>query len=193
MSFKETPRFPESISAGSKFGPGYSSSIARNRAGYEVNNQDWLMPLYRGDVGFAATTQEELDDLLSYFHGVAGRHNAFRFKNFNDFSASGSEGTVVQLTATTWQMYKTYTYGALSKARKITKPVSGIVVSGGGTYAVDTTTGVITSIGSPVVDATGWTGEFDFPVRFDTDEMLPMWISFERYEWSSIPIVEVRI
>ena len=194
MSFAETPRFPDSISAGSKFGPGYNTAIARNIGGYEVNNQNWSMPLYEGDVGYAAKDQADLDSLLAFFHGVAGMHNGFRFKDWNDFAASGSQGTVVQLTTYTWQMYKTYTYGALTKARKITKPVSGtITLYGGGSYSIGYTTGIITSLGSPAVAPTGWIGQFDFPVRFNIDKMLPMWISFELYEWQSIPIVEIRI
>lgn len=193
MSFIETPRFPESISAGSKFGPGYSTSVARNFGGFEVSNQNWLMPLYEGDVSHGVKDQDGLDDLLAFFHGVAGRHNGFRFKNFNDYSVDTTSGTLVELTAnTTWQLYKTYIYGALSKARKITKPVSGTVsVSGGGSYSLNYTTGVLTrNSGS---NPTGWVGEFDTPVRFDIDQMLPQWLAFERYSWQSILIKEFRL
>lgn len=193
MSFKETPRFPEGLSAGSKFGPGYSTSKARNIGGYEASNQNWSMPLYEGDVGFAVKNQSDLDDLLAFFHGVAGMHNGFRFKNWNDFSAAAGEGTVVALGNATYQMYKTYTYGALTFARKITKPIAGATISGGGSYSVDTTTGIITALGSPTVPPTAWVGEFDTPVRFNTDRMMPMWINFELYEWQSIPIIEIRI
>lgn len=193
MSFKETPRFPDGLSAGSKYGPAYSTGKAYNLGGFRAANRNWSMPLYEGDVGYAVKDQDDLDDLLAFFHGMAGGYDGFRFKNWNDYTATGSEGTVVQLTSTTWQMYKTYTYGALTPTRKIVKPVSGIVVSGGGTYSVDTTTGIITAIGSPLVDATGWTGEFDDPVEFTTDKMLPSWISFELYEWTSIPIRELRL
>lgn len=193
MAFIETPRFPTTISAGAKFGPGYSTSKARNLGGAEASNQNWLMPLYRGDVSHAAKTQALYDDLLAYFHGVAGRHNQFRFKNFGDFSATSAQGTLVELTAnTTWQMYKTYTYGALSKARKISKPIAtGMVIAGGGSYTLDTTTGIITR--NSGANPTSWAGQFDTPVRFDTDEMLPVSITSALYEWTSIPILEVRL
>lgn len=193
MAFKETPRFPEDVSVGSKFGPGYSTSIARNIGGFEASNQNWSMPLYEGDVGYGVRTQAELDSLLAFFHGVAGMHNGFRFKNFNDFAVTGAQGTFIQLTGTTWQMYKTYTYGALTKARKISKPIAGAVIAGGGSYSLDTTTGIITTLGSPTVPPTSWTGEFDTPVRFDLDKMLPMWHTFELYSWESIPIRELRL
>lgn len=192
MSFVETPRFPETIASGSKFGPGYNTSIARNLGGYEQNNQNWLMPLYEGDVSMGVKDQDGLDQLLAFFHGVAGRHNSFRFKNFNDYTAAGAEGTVVSLTASTFQLYKTYTYGALTKARKITKPVNGtLVISGGGSYTVDYTTGIITKVSGS--NPTGWSGEFDTPVRFDVDQMLPQWMSFELYTWQAIPIKEIRL
>lgn len=191
--FIETPNFPDTIAMGSRFGPVYSTAKARNLGGFEVSNQNWAMPLYEGDVMQGARNQAQLDDLLAFFHGVAGMHNGFRFKNFNDYTATGAQGTVVQLSATTWQMYKTYTYGALSFARKISKPIAGSVIAGGGSYTVDTTTGIITVIGSPSFDPTSWTGEFDFPVRFDIDKMLPQWIAYKYYDWTAIQIMELRL
>ena len=193
MTFKETPRLPEALSAGSKIGPGYSTSVARNLGGFEASNQNWSMPLYEGDIGYVARTQQQLDDLLAFFHGVAGRHHGFRVKNFYDYLVTGPQGTVLQLSAHPWQMQKTYTYGALNMTRKISKPVAGVAVAGGGTYSVDTTTGIITAIGSPAVAPTGWTGQFDTPMKFNTDKMLPLWIAIERYEWQSIPIIEIRL
>ena len=191
MAFIETPRFPESIGAGSKFGPGYSTSIARNLGGYEVNNQNWSMPLYEGDVIHGVRNQAELDDLLAFFHGVAGMHNGFRFKSFNDYKVFTGQGSLVALGSSKWQLYKKYTFAALQTVRKIAKPVAGVVVAGGGSYTVDLTTGIITKTAG--ADPTGWTGEFDFPVRFDIDQMMPQWISFELYDWTSIPIREIRV
>lgn len=191
-AFIETPVFPEDISIGSSFGPGYSSSIARNIAGYEFANQNWVMPLHQGDVRYGVKNQTQLDNLLAYFHKVAGRFNRFRFKNWNDYSAvTGTTGTVVAIDATHWQMYKTYIYGAISAARKIAKPRAGVTFTGGGSYTYDTTTGIITKVSGAA--PTGWTGEFDFPIRFDTDKMLPVWMDFQLYRWESIPIVEIRL
>lgn len=193
MAFVETPRFPEDISAQSKFGPGFSTVIARNFGGYEVSNQGWTYPLHEGDVSFVRT-QAQLDSLLAFFHGVAGMHNRFRFKCFNDYTTTTTTGTVIQLTATTWQLCKTRTLGALVTQWPVKKPVSGTVtVNGGGSFSVDYTTGIITAVGSPVIAPTNWVGEFDFPVRFAIDKMLPQWISFELFDVSSVPITEVRI
>lgn len=192
MAFIETPRFPDKIAQGTQFGPGYSTAIARNIGGYEANNQNWSMPLYEGDVAHAAKTQALINDLLAFFHGVAGMHNGFRFKNFNDYTASVAQGTLTVIVAdTTWQMYKTYTYGALTFARKITKPLATVTIAGGGSYTVATTTGIVTKTGGS--NPTGWSGEFDTPVRFNIDRMLPISVTSDIYSLPAIPIVEIRI
>ncbi|MBE0615138.1 MAG: DUF2460 domain-containing protein [Burkholderiales bacterium] len=193
MDFIETPRFPESISAGAHFGPAYSTSIARNQGGGEVRNQNWTYPLCEGDVSYGVRTQAQLDDLLAFFHGVAGMHKAFRFKNFSDYTAVGAQGALTEIVAdTTWQMHKIYTFGALMTPKKISKPVEvGLVVGGTGVYTVDTTTGIVTRTSG--ANPTGWTGTFDIPCRFNIDRMLPQWVAYKLYEWSAIPIVEIRL
>lgn len=192
MPFVETPRFPDAIAAGTQFGPGYSTGKARNLGGYEAGNQNWSMPLYEGDVSHGAKTLALIADLLAFFHGVAGMHKGFRFKDFADYSVSGSQGTLVALTASTWQMYKTYTYGALTATRKIQKPLAtGITIAGGGTYTYDSTTGIVTKVSG--ADPTGWTGQFDVPVRFNVDRMLPIGVTSAVFNLPAIPIVEIRL
>ncbi|MDZ4253210.1 MAG: DUF2460 domain-containing protein [Sulfuritalea sp.] len=193
MSFIETPVFPQTIAIGSKFGPGYSTSIARNLGGFEASNQNYSMPLHEGDVSYGVRSQAELDELLAFFHGVAGMHNGFRFKNYNDFSATAAQGTLTVIVAdTTWQMGKTYTLGAISRLRNITKPLAtGITFTGGGAYTYSTVTGIVTKTSG--ANPTSWAGEFDTPVRFNIDKMLPQWETFEQYDLGSIPIIEVRI
>jgi len=192
MAFIETPRFPDAIARGTQFGPGYSTGIARNIGGYEANNQNWTMPLYEGDVSHGAKTQALIDDLLAFFHGVAGMHNGFRFKNFADYTASVAQGTLTVIVAdTTWQMGKTYTYGALTKLRTITKPLAGATIAGGGSYSYSTVTGILTR--SAGANPTSWTGEFDTPVRFNIDRMLPISMTAAVYNLPAIPIIELRI
>ena len=64
-------------------------------------------------------------------------------------------------------------------------------MTGGGTYTVDATTGIVTRAGG--ANPTGWQGQFDTPCRFNTDKMLPQWIAYKLYDWQSIPIVEIRL
>ncbi len=192
MPFVETPRFPDAIARGTQFGPAYSTALARNIGGHEVRNKNWSMPLYRGDVSHGAKTQALIDDLLAFFHHTAGMYNGFRFKDFADFEAAGAEGTLTAIVAdTSWQLYKTYTYGAITATRKIQKPVTGVAFAGGGTYELDTATGIVTRTAG--ANPTSWTGEFDTPVRFNLDEFLPIGMTAAVYNLPAIPIIEIRI
>ncbi len=69
------------------------------------------------------------------------------------------------------------------------------VVVGSGTYTVDSTTGIITKTSGSA--PTAWTGEFDVPCRFDTDQMQMESITRAGgnllTSWKSIPIVEIRL
>lgn len=61
------------------------------------------------------------------------------------------------------------------------------------------TTGKTITVGSGVgkkfyqaTDVLRWSGEFDVPVRFDTDTMKASIDSFSTYSWGQIPIVELK-
>lgn len=188
MAFLETPRFPEKISFGATGGPTWQTEIAMLDSGYEYTNQNWSQARARYEVGHDARRPELFADLLNFYMAVKGRANQFRFKDWSDYSATVSQGVV----AVGGQMYKRYTSGALTYDRKIVKPVSGTVtVIGGGT--VDYATGLIAG-GSP----TAWYGDYDVPVRFDTDEMQVQIINRSIAAgiiqgWQSIALVEVRL
>lgn len=196
MAFLETPRFPEKISFGATGGPTWQTEIAEVDSGYEYANQNWSQARARYTVGHDARREATFEALLVFYMAVKGRANAFRFKDWADFAATSEEGVFSPLTATTFQMYKRYTSGALVYNRKIVKPVSPTIsVTGGTTPTVAYTTGIVTvASGTP----TAWAGEFDVPVRFDTDVMQAVILnrSIERgliQGWQSIQLVEVRL
>lgn len=76
-------------------------------------------------------------------------------------------------------------------------------VSGTGpfTFTLATvTTGKSISLGSGIgykypqaTEALAWSGEFDVPCRFDTDELKASIVVFQTYSWSGVPILEIRI
>ena len=70
--------------------------------------------------------------------------------------------------------------------------VDSVLQSSG--VSVDTTTGVVTFSSAPALgEVITAEFEFDVPVRFDTDEMAVSMDSFDAGNWSSIPLIEVRI
>jgi len=188
-------RFPPDISFDAVGGPGFNTTITSVDSGHEFSNRNWQQERSEYEVSHAARLPAQWQPLVAFFRVVGGRANTFRFKDFVDFEASASEGVFTLLTATTFQMWKRYTFGGSTYDRKITKPVSGTVtVTGGTTPTVNYATGVVTvAAGTP----TAWAGQFDVHTRFDIDRMRHNTIDRNPTKglivgWDSIPLVEVR-
>jgi uncharacterized protein (TIGR02217 family) len=137
----------------------------------------------------------------------------FRFKDWSDFKSCNTASTpnfMDQVIGTgdaveaDFQLSKTYTKGAFSRSRDITKPVAGTVLisingvqklEGDGTYpwSVDTATGIVTfsSTVPPDGEVVRAGYEFDVPVRFDSDKLS---VNYEFYQAGSanVPLVEIR-
>lgn len=184
-------RFPPNISFGAIGGPAFLTEVAQVNSGVEARNQVWVMELGRWEVGHNARLPGQYIPLQAFFRIMAGRANSFRFKDWTDFTVTGSQGVVVS-----GQLYKLYDLNDNDSPssgvylRKITLPVYPITLVGGGT--VDYSTGIVSG-GSP----TAWSGEFDCLARFDTDQMKADTIDKKLngeliIGWASIPIVELR-
>ena len=208
MAFLETPRFPTDISYGSRGGPGYNTEVIRVDSGHEKRLARWTYPLHEFDVVYGIKDEDEIYDLMEFFHAVSGRLHGFRFKDYADYKSTDDMSNAVSDTdqtlgtgdasTTTFQLIKTYTAGSLSKVRNITKPVSGTVVVSlddvgqGSGWSVDTTTGIVTFTSAPgagVVVKAGF--EFDIPMRFDTDRLELSWEDIELLS-TSVLVTEIR-
>ena len=205
MAFIETPRFNERTRYGITGGPGFLTQIAESLASFEQRNAARLYPRHRWDVSQGLNAPADFQALRAFFITARGRLNGWRFKDWNDYTASHSgveSGVVTALTSTTFQMFKRYTSGSEYVDRIIQKPVSGTVeikVSGvvDGAATVDTTTGIVTIASAPAASAVTWSGQFDVPCRFDTDDLRASIIARNGAglvtEWSAIPIVEIKV
>ena len=129
--------------------------------------------------------------------------NPLRYSNNpNSVETSGmnwiTEGIAIALTSTTFQLAKKYTSGAQVQSRLIRKPIAtgfAILVSGvPPTYTLDATTGIVTIAAAPAASAITWSGEFDVPVRYDTDQLDGQIVGRNAdgllYTWQSIPLIE---
>lgn len=172
MAFLEAPRFPDAIARGARGGPEFSTDIETLFSGAEAGNINRDQALGRWSVGHVAKPLSEFSELLKFFRAVRGRGHRFRFKDHMDFAATTAEGVVTLISGDTYQMWKRYqpVGSSLFEDYKVVKPVSPTVtVTGGGSYTVAYTTGVITRVSGAV--PTGWSGEFDKPCRFNIDHM----------------------
>lgn len=209
MAFYETPRFPERIAYGAVGGPRFSTTVVAVIGGSEQRNAQWTYPLYGWDVSQGVKSQADFQVLRAFFLTMRGRLHGWRFKDWTDYTAAhtGDEkGMVSGLTSQTFQLVKRYTRGAQTLDRKITKPIaSGFVLSDTGTplilttdYTLNTATGVVSTTVPRTAANLTWAGEFDLPMRFDTDELRARVAAANPADgylhvWEAIPIVELRL
>lgn len=207
MTFYET-RFPDEVSRGSSGGPARLTQIVSLRSGYEQRNTPWANPLHKYDAAIGIRTLTDLDEVVQFWQSMYGRLHAFRWKDWvdyksrNGFAVAFNDQAIGTGTGSlhTFQLIKTYTTGAASYVRTITKPVTGTVKVGvngaelSSGWSVDTTTGIVTITTAPPNGQTVTAGfEFDVPVRFGNDDLNVSIEGWEAGSIQSIPIVELRI
>lgn len=162
-------RFPDKISYDAIERIKHNTSVVMVNSGARSANKNWAFPLREFDVSHAMRVKTYMDTLVAFNLAVAeGRANTFRYKAWADYIATASQGIITLISGDNYQMYRRYTFGASTKDRKITLPVSGtIAVAGGGTYTIAYTTGIITRTGGAA--PTGWSGEYDVLTYLATD------------------------
>jgi len=198
MAFIESPRFPDDIAYGSKAGVIYRTSVSVQANGYEKRNIYWSQGRHKYDVAYTVRNADQLSLLINFFHSTYGRAHGFRFKDFSDFHTNSvpyygdggspsapptkddQEFALGDGAETEFQLIKKYISGTFETERAIYKPVAGtvlIAVDGvlqteSTNYTIDYTTGIVTFISPPAGAASlTWGGEFDVPVRFESDEI----------------------
>lgn len=203
MAFLETPRFPDRIAYGAVGGPMFRTEVAVSRSGLETRDGKWAYPRHAWDVSQGINTPADFATLRAFFMIARGRQHAWRYKDWTDYAATHSDGYVVAITSTTFQLMKRYTSGSSTQARPIYKPLHGgsIVIKVSGTdtaHTLDTATGIVTIGSAPSAGNVTWAGEFDVPMRFDTDKLDGRIVSRNPstgllHQWDAIPIIEVPV
>lgn len=159
--FLETPRFPEEVSAWAVGGPEFQTAIAQAGGGAESRNIVWTYPLGKWNISGGLRELRNAQATIAFHRNLFGRAYGFRlqdpFDSVADYTTGvlGTAGVGTGLPA--YQLFKNYTIGAQTAARKISKPVVGSVAlqrggvlqtagAGAGQYALDTTTGLVTYV-----------------------------------------------
>ena len=202
MAFIETPRFPDDISYGSTGGPMFKTTVYTGYSGTEQRNITWAEARHQYEAAHGIRDRDDMDVLRAFFYNMRGRAYGFRFKDWSDYNLTDENIGTGDGVEDTFTITKTYTSGAETYVRRIYKPIaSGFVVKvnnvvvNPSNYTLDDTTGTIVFDGGsePGVGlAVTVTGEFDVPVRFDTDQMSVSHDGFQIESWTSIPLVEIR-
>lgn len=213
MSFLETPRFPDEIAAWAVGGRGFMTTVVETYGGNEYRNAAWSQARGKWEVLQDAvrmgnpSSPRSMQALRTLFRVCAGQLYGFRFKDYQDYQdeAGGVLGTTGLAVGSTlaYQMFKDYVLSPLSYQQIIQKPVAstiavynnGVLQTTPGQYSLDSTTGIVTFVSQPTVGHTlTWTGEFDVPVRFATDDprlgLEPQ--TGAVWEWQQLTLIEIR-
>lgn len=206
MSFLEDPRFPACPGFGHQSVPNYSVTITETVSGAEHRNRNWARPLHRYSVTVGPQLEEHVDELLEFYHALGGQECGFRYKDIADFKScrKSETSTVLDQAAELlpgspggWQLVKAYRAGVRVQTRVILKPVAGtIVIADNGVqkvegvdWVMDYTTGIFQVFFVPV-GIISWGGEFDVPVRFDSE--FPIEAVSERIQSVQFALKELR-
>lgn len=192
-------RLDRDIEVGAKARPRYSTDIVTTDGGFEWRNSRWAFPLFDFEITLepgSPSFDDDLEACIDLFHAAGGPADTFRFRHWRDYQ--GVDQTILPLDGETtiFQLYRNYTRGAITRLRKITRPVESTVVvkvSGSPVSAdVDYTTGIVTLAGDPGASPVTADFEFDVPVRFADDMLEIASLSDDLDQIDAITLQEVR-
>ena len=186
--------FPEEIGFNSRGGPRYRTKITSLSAGRDKRDQRWAQPLEEWDVAYGVKSEEDLEDLVDFFHARRAMARAFKFKH--PYRNTVLATTMSWITSKTFQIVKVYGSGTNALTRTIRCPHTDLVIRRGGNpitsgWTVDYSTGIVTFTNAPGNPQPTAECTFFFPMRFATDKLEVSYVEYELGE-ASVPIIEVR-
>lgn len=194
MTFTYT-RFPDDIAYGSSGGPFFATHIVTGANGHEQRNSHWQQARARYNIARGIKTQEQLSELISFFRARKGKAEGFLFKDWCDYQLSGEVIATGDGETISFPLVKNYHHNL----RYITKPVPGTIqvfVNSELIFAditIDAEKGIIHFASPPPAESMiAVDGEFDVPVRFDTDQLTTTIESYGSYSCLDIPLIEIR-
>lgn len=214
MAFNEV-QFPDDIAYGTIGGPGFNTNVIVTDSGAEERVARWSDARHRYNAAYGIRTHDQLNIVKVFYYARLGIANAFRFKDWQDFTSAvngrdAHAATDIAIgtgdgSKTTFQLIKTYISSPTTVTRVIIKPISGttlinvnaVLQTEGSDYTINNTTGIITFDGGSIpaaghVITAGF--EFDVPVRFgeEVDALLALnYESFGSGSINDIPLIEV--
>lgn len=192
--------FPETISYGSKGGPGFLTRILTLGSGHEQRAQKWEKSRAKYNAYYGLRGQADLNTVLAFFYCRHGMTYSFPFKDRRDYSVIGQAVGTGDAETKTFDLVKTYTDGTYTYDRINILPVAGTVkiyfdgVLQESGYTVDREAATVTFDAAPG-EGVVITADFEFhvPVRFGTDELPQSWEPAGHGVTEDIPLVEDRL
>lgn len=187
--------FPECLTYGSESRPTYDTLKVEVASGAEQRFTRQLYPKYLYKINIENMPADEMQEILNIFHVTRGDLHAFMFKDFSDNTSANTAASIsgstidgddqplgetgfYDNTITHYNLYKTYSAGAQTVARRIRHPiVASLIVhvdgAPNGNWAWDTALQQVHWPVTPPTNGQAISAGFEFyvPVRFDIGEM----------------------
>lgn len=204
-----TEIFPGCPSFGFTSGPRYKVKIIEREGGHERRTRKWSRPLHRYTaVPMGNRIDEEIQEVLYFWHAVGGCTTGFRLKDHADYKSCKTHETptpldqpfiVIEESPGGYQLTKTYNVGSLEQVREIFKPKGDTIRVANelgveqpeSSWTLDEGTGLLTPgetfEGTPAT----WGGEFYVYVRFDSE--LDVTVSEQGIQHCDFAMTEIRV
>ena len=167
-------RLLDLIDYGSTFTNRFNTRVVPLRSGFKRKNANWSAPLGKFTARYEKIKDEDYVVVYHAHMACMGSLIGFRFKNWVDYKAENELIGVGTGSSQILQLTKTYSFGPINLVKNIVKPIaSTVVIAVGGVptaFILDDTTGLVTITATSGQNIT-WTGEFDTPVCFVSDEL----------------------
>jgi uncharacterized protein (TIGR02217 family) len=202
-------RLPEFIERGAQFGPTFRNVIQEAISGNEQRFAQWTKCRGVGNLGYGLQdSTDKLGDfraILSLFRAHFGSLYPFRFRDWSDYVATNEVFGTGTGSQTAFQLTMTYdpqlillgTQGSFFYVRSIALLASTPVIKDNNVivpssnYSISAS-GLVTFTTAPTSGhQLTWNGEFDVPVRFDTDTLPVVMNEADLTSLQNIPIKEV--
>lgn len=200
MTFIDS-RLPDDVEKGAIGGPQFHTTVASLSSGHEQRNINWSQTRAKYNISYGIQRKSEMAEVINFFYACRGQAYGFRFKDWADYQMTLQPIGLGDGSNKVFQAIKSYAAGSAEFIRTITKLVEGTVtvyVEGiPVSCSIDYSTGVITLDNAPAgtggsgpggEEIVSMTGEFDVPVRFNSDELN---ITMEIWDAGTVPIIEL--
>ena len=184
--FIET-RMPDDMAYGFSGGPVWRTLVTQLRNRHERRNIQSSRPQHQFRGSFDRRDAAVVAALLDLHNATYGAAIGFRFKNWLDYQATAQPLPAGTGASQTVQLEKVYQFGAQYVPVPIRKPNSDVIITADNTpisATIDTATGMATYT-APLGSVVRWSGTFDLPVRFATDEFVA---TLETYNAATIEV-----
>lgn len=188
-------RLPIDIERGTQGGPVFNTTVRKLTSGKEKRNAEWSAPINAFNIGYGISNRADLEAVYAFFHARRGRARGFRFRNWLDYEVKAGVVGNIAGEPTKRQLVRIYEDTTNTYIRSVTRPVAATVkvwVNGviSTAYTLDPL-GVLEFPSDPGENVLA-SFEFDYPVRFDTDQLTVQLEHVNAGLVPNIPLVELK-